>query len=70
MQHLVVMTAKPMNLNALDWRRNGVGRNVSHSFGYGLMDAHAMVTMAKDWVTVPSQKICEIRSDPLEKMGK
>lgn len=70
MQHLVVMTAKPANLNAPDWHRNGVGRNVSHSFGYGLMDAHAMVTLAKEWITVPAQKFCEIRSDPPEKMGK
>lgn len=39
---------------------NGVGRNVSHSFGYGLMDAGAMVKLAAFWTTVPEQKKCTI----------
>ncbi|XP_034948882.1 furin-like protease 1 [Chelonus insularis] len=60
MQHIVVRTAKPANLIATDWVTNGVGRNVSHSFGYGLMDAAAMVQLAKKWQTVPEQHKCEI----------
>ena len=36
--------------------------SVSHSFGYGLMDAGAMVQLAKNWTTVPPQHICEKRS--------
>ena len=35
---------------------------VSHSFGYGLMDAWAMVQMAREWTSVPEQHKCEIRS--------
>jgi len=35
---------------------------VSHSFGYGLMDAAAMVQLARNWTTVPPQRICEQRS--------
>ncbi|XP_015927741.1 furin-like protease 1, isoforms 1/1-X/2 [Parasteatoda tepidariorum] len=61
MQHIVVRTANPSNLFARDWVTNGVGRNVSHSFGYGMMDAGAMVGLARMWMTVPEQKICEIR---------
>ncbi|XP_034180593.1 furin-like protease 1 isoform X4 [Osmia lignaria lignaria] len=60
MQHIVVRTAKPANLKALDWVTNGVGRNVSHSFGYGLMDAAAMVRLARRWQTVPEQHKCEV----------
>ncbi|KAK9890395.1 hypothetical protein WA026_010488 [Henosepilachna vigintioctopunctata] len=60
MQHIVVRTARPENLIAPDWQTNGVGRNVSHSFGYGLMDAHAMVRLARHWKTVPEQNKCEI----------
>ncbi|XP_028982510.1 furin-like protease 1 [Diachasma alloeum] len=60
MQHIVVRTAKPANLKAPDWVTNGVGRNVSHSFGYGLMDATAMVRLAKKWRTVPEQHHCEV----------
>lgn len=62
MQHIVVRTANPANLFANDWAVNGVGRNVSHSFGYGMMDAAAMVSLAKNWVTVPPQKVCEVRA--------
>lgn len=35
---------------------------VSHSFGYGLMDATAMVELALNWTTVPTQHKCEIKS--------
>ncbi|BFZ02510.1 hypothetical protein BsWGS_05549 [Bradybaena similaris] len=62
MQHIVVETAKPNSLNADDWFINGVGKKVSHSFGFGLMDAAAMVSLARNWTTVPAQHICEIRS--------
>ncbi|KAG8186688.1 hypothetical protein JTE90_014762 [Oedothorax gibbosus] len=68
MQHIVVRTAKPRNLRAPDWRTNGVGRNVSHSFGYGMMDAGAMVKLAKKWATVPEQKICEIRGHTIDQI--
>ena len=67
MQHVVVQAAHQGNLHARDWRTNGVGRNVSHSFGYGLLDADAMVQIAKDWVTVPPQKVCEVESHPIDK---
>jgi len=32
---------------------------VSHKFGYGLMDAAAMVSLAEQWTTVPAQRICK-----------
>ncbi|KAK7079011.1 hypothetical protein SK128_020599 [Halocaridina rubra] len=32
MQHIVVRTGRPENLEAPDWQKNGVGRHVSHSF--------------------------------------
>ncbi|KAK0168883.1 hypothetical protein PV327_002645 [Microctonus hyperodae] len=60
MQHIVVRTANPLNLVANDWVTNGVGRKVSHSFGYGLMDATAMVLLARKWRTVPEQHKCEV----------
>ncbi|VDM52739.1 unnamed protein product [Angiostrongylus costaricensis] len=57
-QHIVIRAAKPINLRAGDWIMNGVGRNVSHSFGYGLMDAGAMVQLARNWTTAPEQHKC------------
>uniref|UniRef100_A0A8C5E7E4 P/Homo B domain-containing protein n=1 Tax=Gouania willdenowi TaxID=441366 RepID=A0A8C5E7E4_GOUWI len=52
MQHLVVKTSLPVHLSAGDWRANGVGRRVSHSYGYGLLDAGAIVALAKNWTSV------------------
>ncbi|VDO27970.1 unnamed protein product [Onchocerca flexuosa] len=60
MQHIVVRTARPLNLRAGDWVTNGVGRKVSHSFGFGLMDAGAMVRLASNWTTVPEQRKCVV----------
>ena len=42
-QHLTVRCAHVANLRAADWAVNGVGRNYSHSYGYGIMDASCMV---------------------------
>ncbi|XP_034833264.1 furin-like protease 1 isoform X2 [Maniola hyperantus] len=61
MQHIVVRTARPERLSlGGEWRINGVGRNVSHSFGYGLLDAAGMVRLARTWRTVPAQRRCEL----------
>lgn len=67
MQHIVVRTARPQHLISPDWQTNGVGRNVSHNFGYGLMDAYAMVQLARKWITVPEQHKCEIKGPHVEK---
>ncbi|GCB63232.1 hypothetical protein scyTo_0013176 [Scyliorhinus torazame] len=60
MQHLVVQTSKPSHLSTNDWITNGVGRKVSHSYGYGLLDAGAMVALAKNWTSVGNQRKCVI----------
>uniref|UniRef100_A0A673APS8 Furin-1-like n=1 Tax=Sphaeramia orbicularis TaxID=375764 RepID=A0A673APS8_9TELE len=60
MQHLVVRTSHPAHLLTNDWRNNGVGRKVSHSYGYGLLDAGAIVALAKTWTNVGPQRKCVI----------
>ncbi|XP_052793852.1 furin-like isoform X2 [Mya arenaria] len=67
LQHIVVMTAKPDYLHDPTWTTNGVARKVSHSFGYGLMDAAGMVELSRNWTTVPPQHICEIHSNDTDK---
>ncbi|VDD75397.1 unnamed protein product [Mesocestoides corti] len=62
LQYIVIYSARPDGLYTNDWRVNGVGRRVSHAFGYGLMDAAAMVDLALNWTTVPTQRICEIHA--------
>jgi len=61
-QHIVVKTARPLNLKAPDWSSNALGRKISHSFGYGLMDTGAMVKAAKTWNNVPKQEKCEVHT--------
>lgn len=60
MQHLVVRTSRPAHLITNDWRTNGVGRLVSHSYGYGLLDATAMVALAQNWTSMGPQHKCVI----------
>lgn len=62
-QHLTVLTSKRNSLydgkNRFHWNVNGVGLEYNHLFGYGVLDAGAMVSMAKDWKTVPSRYHCD-----------
>ncbi|XP_057691909.1 furin (paired basic amino acid cleaving enzyme) b isoform X2 [Corythoichthys intestinalis] len=58
MQHLVVRTARPKHLSAGDWKTNGVGRRVSHSYGYGILDAGEMVALAQNWTRMGPQHQC------------
>jgi hypothetical protein len=53
-QYLIVYTANP-HLPSGPLTRNGAGRAVSRQYGFGVMDAEAMVTRARHWVNVPSQ---------------
>ncbi|NP_001086467.1 proprotein convertase subtilisin/kexin type 6 L homeolog precursor [Xenopus laevis] len=62
-QHLLVKTSRSVHLRAPDWRTNGAGRKVSHLYGFGLVDADAMVVEAKRWRTVPPQHVCIGASD-------
>ncbi|XP_034935212.1 furin-like protease 2 [Chelonus insularis] len=60
MQYLVVLTSRSEPLEKEPgWILNGVKRKVSHKFGYGLMDAGAMVELAEQWINVPPQHICK-----------
>lgn len=38
---------------------NGVGLEFNHLFGFGVLDAGAMVALAKQWKTVPARYHCE-----------
>lgn len=38
---------------------NGVGLEFNHLFGFGVLDAGAMVSLAKKWRTVPPRYHCE-----------
>ncbi|XP_026860309.2 proprotein convertase subtilisin/kexin type 6 isoform X2 [Electrophorus electricus] len=62
-QHLLVKTSRPVHLQANDWKTNAAGHKVSHLFGFGLVDAEAMVIEAKKWRSVPPHHTCTKISD-------
>ena len=57
-QHIIVRTSKSDGLQANDWLVNGAGYNVSHLFGFGLLDAAGVTHVARTWHEVPEQKKC------------
>ncbi|XP_035214452.1 furin-like protease 2 [Stegodyphus dumicola] len=69
MQYLIVLTSRYEPLSKEDgWVTNAVGRKISTKFGYGLMDAVAMVKLAKSWKTLPKQHICYSLPDTVERI--
>ena len=53
-QYLIVYTSNP-DLTVGPVTRNGAGLAVNRQYGFGVMDAEAMVTRARHWVNVPPQ---------------
>uniref|UniRef100_A0AAQ4NQ12 Proprotein convertase subtilisin/kexin type 5b n=1 Tax=Gasterosteus aculeatus aculeatus TaxID=481459 RepID=A0AAQ4NQ12_GASAC len=62
-QHIIVKTSRAGHLSAPDWKTNAAGYNVSHLYGFGLMDAEAMVKEAERWKQVPTQHVCVESAD-------
>lgn len=59
-QHLIVHSSNSDVPRSDDWMKNAAGIWVSNVFGFGLMDAAALVKYAASWRTVPKQMKCEI----------
>lgn len=55
LQYLCVETAVPISLDDDDWRDTTAGHRFNHKFGYGKLDAWAMVEKAKVWQNVKAQ---------------
>ncbi|KAK3581129.1 hypothetical protein CHS0354_033924 [Potamilus streckersoni] len=61
-QHIIVKTASFKELESSgSWMINGAGKRVSPYFGFGLMNATAMVEAAKSWITVGPKVIRRIK---------
>jgi proprotein convertase subtilisin/kexin type 5 len=68
MQHIVVASSRYEPLkHESGWTLNAKKRWVSHKFGYGLMDAEAMVKQALNWKQTPPQVICRTPVDTKER---
>lgn len=66
-QHVVIRSCNVTDHSNPDWVTNGAGRKVSHSYGYGIIDALQLVNLARNWERVPDQRICELSSSILDK---
>ena len=61
MQYLVTYTSNYSPLKSSGgWKTNSAGLKFSHKFGFGAVDAEAMVTRARNWIPVPAQQSCTI----------
>nr|XP_031848985.1 neuroendocrine convertase 1-like [Nomia melanderi] len=65
-QHLVVWTSEysPLRENP-GWFRNSAGFWFNSRFGFGLMNAFALVAASSNWTTVPEKSICEVVADEI-----
>ncbi|MBD1909546.1 MULTISPECIES: S8 family serine peptidase [unclassified Leptolyngbya] len=55
-QHILVETARHNDPSNTDWQRNGAGRWVNHSYGFGAVNATAAVNLARTWQPVASER--------------
>ncbi|KAI8390318.1 peptidase S8/S53 domain-containing protein [Blakeslea trispora] len=62
LQHLCVKTAVPVNLDDDDWKKLPSGRIYNHKYGYGKLDAYALVEAAKQFELVNQQTWLELPS--------
>lgn len=54
MQYLALQTAVPLDEES-DWQTTSIGKKFSHQFGYGKLDAYALVDAAKGFQSVKPQ---------------
>ncbi len=54
-QHILVENAVQIESTNGDWTTNGAGYKINHNYGFGSLDAAALVTAAASWQPVPDQ---------------
>lgn len=66
MQYLCVETALPISIEDADWATLPSGRMYNHKFGFGKLDAYAIVEAAKTFQSVRSQTYLQLAGSPGE----
>ena len=64
-QHILVLTSWKEHLQSPTWITNGAGLQFSHKFGFGVLDAAAIVNRALNWVAVPERLNCSVQATGL-----
>lgn len=55
MQWLAVLTSVKVDDGVAEWQKTSLGREYSHTFGYGKLDSYALADRARDWEKVKPQ---------------
>ncbi|MBU42852.1 MAG: serine protease [Spirochaetaceae bacterium] len=53
---ILARTARKNNSGDSDWTTNGAGLNINHKYGFGVVDANAAVNLARNWISLATQK--------------
>ena len=54
-QHILVNSARVNDASDWSWNSNGAGHDVSHKYGFGVIDAAAAVDLALNWSNVAAE---------------
>ena len=55
LQHILVNSARVNDAGDWSWDINGAGHDVSHKYGFGVIDAGAAISLAKNWTKVDAE---------------
>ncbi|KAH8682409.1 peptidase S8/S53 domain-containing protein [Xylariales sp. PMI_506] len=55
MQYIAIESAVPIDLDTEEWQTTSIGKQFSHTFGYGKIDSYKLVEVAKTWKNVNPQ---------------
>lgn len=55
LQYLAMDTAVPVDDGEAEWQETAIGKQFSHTFGYGKIDSYALVDKAREWTKVKPQ---------------
>ncbi|KAI3319685.1 peptidase S8/S53 domain-containing protein [Xylariaceae sp. AK1471] len=55
MQYIALESAVPVDLDTGEWQPTTMGKQYSHTFGYGKIDSYALVETARTWKNVKPQ---------------
>ena len=58
-QHVLVQSSRQNHASDSGWATNGAGHEVSHKYGFGVIDAGAVVDIASTWNTVGAESVVD-----------
>ncbi len=63
-QVILMSTARKIDAAGGGWQTNAAGHHVSHTYGYGLVDAQAAVDKARTWQMLGTESVVQASASP------